>query len=235
MAQRRMFSLKIVDTDAFLDMPPTTQNLYFHLCMRADDDGFVSSPKKIMKIVNSGDDDMKLLFTKKFVIPFKSGICVIKHWKIHNYIQKDRYAETNYLEEKAELSEKKNGVYTMDTKCIQNGYSGKSKSKVREGKVILTSSKNDDVVNKIFDLFYKTINPTINFGNKTNRKSCQELIDRFGFDVVERMTALICEAQQKGDQFCPVATTPYQMKEKLAQFKIYFNNKKNGKPTYKKI
>ena len=103
-----MFSLKIVDTDEFLDMPPTTQNLYFHLCMRADDDGFVSSPKKIMKIINSADDDMKVLIGKRFVIPFDSGVCVIKHWKIHNLIRQDRYTETEYKEEKNLLIEKDN-------------------------------------------------------------------------------------------------------------------------------
>jgi len=108
MAQRRMFSLKVVDTDEFLDMPPTTQNLYFHLGMRTDDEGFVASPKKIMKIVNSANDDMKVLVAKKFVIPFKSGICVITHWNIHNSIQSDRFSETRYLEEKAEL-DKNNG------------------------------------------------------------------------------------------------------------------------------
>lgn len=103
MAQRRMFSLQIVDTDAFLDMPPTSQLLYFHLSMRADDDGFVSNPKKIMKVVGSNDDDLKILFVKKFVLPFESGICVIKHWKIHNYIQNDRYKSTQYIREKALL------------------------------------------------------------------------------------------------------------------------------------
>ena len=103
MANRRMFSLKIVDTDAFLDMPQSSQLLYFHLSMRADDDGFVSNPKKIMKIVGSGDDDMKVLFTKRFVLPFESGVCVIKHWKIHNYIQNDRYAPTQWIKEKAML------------------------------------------------------------------------------------------------------------------------------------
>ncbi len=106
MAQKRMLSLKIVDTDEFLDMPPTTQNLYFHLCIRADDDGFVSNPKKIMKIANSASDDMKVLISKSFVIPFNSGVCVIKHWKIHNFIRSDRYTETEYKEEKELLIEK---------------------------------------------------------------------------------------------------------------------------------
>ena len=86
MAQRRMFSLKVIDTDEFLDMPQSSQLLYFHLAMRADDDGFVSNPKKIMKITGSGDDDAKVLTAKNFIIPFESGVCVIRHWRIHNYI-----------------------------------------------------------------------------------------------------------------------------------------------------
>lgn len=121
MAERRMFAKTIIDSDAFLDMPLSTQALYFHLGMRADDDGFVNSPKKIMRTVACSEDDMKLLIAKKFIIPFESGIVVIKHWRIHNYIQKDRYHETNYTEEKAMLTTKENGAYTlMDTPCIQD-------------------------------------------------------------------------------------------------------------------
>ena len=121
MAQRRMFSLKIVDTDAFLEMPQSSQLLYFHLAMRADDDGFVSGPRKIMKMVGSSEDDMKVLIGKRFIIPFENGICVIKHWKIHNYIQSDRYVPTTYTKEMKLIKTKENGSYTeMDKECIQN-------------------------------------------------------------------------------------------------------------------
>jgi len=116
-----MFSLKVIDTDSFLEMSPTAQLLYFHLSMRADDDGFVSSPKKIMKMANVPEDDMRVLIAKRYIIPFETGICVIKDWKIHNYIQSDRYQTTQYLKEKSVLSEDENGAYTvMDTECIQN-------------------------------------------------------------------------------------------------------------------
>ena len=98
-----MFSLKIVDTDAFLDMPQSSQLLYFQLAMRADDDGFVANPKKIMRMIGSQDDDIKVLITKKFIIPFESGVCVIKHWLIHNLIRLDRYTETQYTREKSQL------------------------------------------------------------------------------------------------------------------------------------
>lgn len=123
MARRRMFSLDVIDTDIFLEMPPSTQALYFHLGMRADDDGFVSSPKKIMSMIGCNADDIKLLIAKNFIIPFENGVCVIKDWNVNNYIQKDRYKETIYSNEFHLLKSDKNGVYQLlDTECIQNVY-----------------------------------------------------------------------------------------------------------------
>jgi len=112
-AERRMFAKTIIDSDVFLDMPLSTQALYFHLSMRADDDGFINNPKKIQRIIGASDDDLKLLIAKNFIIPFESGIVVIKHWKIHNYIRNDRYKETVYQEEKALLDTKGNKAYTL--------------------------------------------------------------------------------------------------------------------------
>lgn len=132
MAERRMFTKKITESDAFLDMPSSTQCLYFHLNMSADDDGFVNNPKRIQRLVGATDDDFKLLVAKSFVILFDSGIIVIKHWKMHNYIQSDRYKPTDYIEEKSMLGLKKNKSYTlseieMDTKCIQDVSVGKDR------------------------------------------------------------------------------------------------------------
>jgi hypothetical protein len=136
MAERRMFAKTIIDSDAFLDMPLSTQSLYFHLSMRADDDGFINNPKKIQRMIGASDDDLKLLIAKNFIIPFESGIVVIKHWKIHNYIQSDRYKPTVYQEERELLEMKKNKAYTLseslETECIQNGYS--LETQVRLGK-----------------------------------------------------------------------------------------------------
>lgn len=112
MAVRRMFSQSITESDAFLDMPSSAQNLYFHLGMVADDDGFVNAPKRVMRIATATEDDLKLLIAKKFIIPFEqSGIVVIKHWKVNNYIQKDRYNPTKYNEEFELLIVDKRGVY----------------------------------------------------------------------------------------------------------------------------
>lgn len=113
MAERRMFAKTIIDSDAFIDMPLSTHALYFHLSMRADDDGFINNPKKIQRMIGASDDDLKMLVAKRFIIPFESGIVVIKHWKIHNYIRGDRKKETVYPEEMALLEEKENGAYTL--------------------------------------------------------------------------------------------------------------------------
>lgn len=117
MAERRMFAKTIIDSDQFLDLPLSTQALYFHLSMRADDDGFVNNPKKIQRTIGATEEDLNLLNNKAFIIPFESGIVVISHWKIHNYIQKDRYKPTIYEAEKNQLERSTNGMYT---KCIQD-------------------------------------------------------------------------------------------------------------------
>lgn len=108
---RRLFSSIIVESDAFLDMPLSTQALYFHLCMNADDDGFVN-PKKIMRLIGATDDELKILLTKRFVLSFENGVIVIKHWLIHNSIRKDRYNETQYVDEKKNLFIKANKAYS---------------------------------------------------------------------------------------------------------------------------
>lgn len=159
MAERRMFAKKITESDAFLDMPSSTQMLYFHLSMNADDDGFVNNPKKIQRMCGASDDDFKLLLAKSFVLLFESGVIVIKHWKMHNYIQADRYRPTDYVEEKSMLGLKKNKAYTldvnkMDTKCIQDVSVGKeSIGKVSIDKnSIVKDSKDKDIKEKDIDL-----------------------------------------------------------------------------------
>ena len=110
-----MFAKTIIDSDAFLDMPLSTQCLYFHLSMRADDDGFVNNPKKIQKMLGASEDDLKLLMAKSFILLFDTGVIVIKHWRINNYIRNDRYHETAYQDEKSLLSLKENNAYTLNS------------------------------------------------------------------------------------------------------------------------
>lgn len=175
MAERRMFSKSIIDSDIFLDMPLSTQCLYFHLSMRADDDGFVNKTKRIMRMIGSSDDDLKILIAKNFVLPFESGLVVITHWKIHNYIQKDRYHPSTE-DEKMLITVGKSGIYEyvsnqkfdepseqkciqavseVDTCCTQNGNIGK----VRLGKVRLTnnSCSSDKQMNNSLNMEFEQI------------------------------------------------------------------------------
>lgn len=140
MAKKRMLSLQIVDTDAFLDMPLSTQALYFHLVMRADDEGFIDNPKKIIRLISCQEDDYKVLISKRFILTFESGIIVIKHWLIHNTIRMDRFNKTVYCEEKESLILKKNKAYTDNGN--QMATSGEHKlSKVKLSKVNTTLPK----------------------------------------------------------------------------------------------
>lgn len=125
-----MFAKRIIDSDAFLDMPLSTQSLYFHLSMRADDEGFINNPKRIQRMIGASDDDCKLLIAKGFILVFETGVIVIKHWKIHNYIQKDRFKPTICSEEKKEIVTEEDGTYTQ---CTRNGYA--LDTQVRIGKV----------------------------------------------------------------------------------------------------
>lgn len=115
MAERRMFAKTIIESDAFLDMPLSAQALYFHLSMRGDDDGFINNPRRIQQMIGSSEDDMKILCMKRFIITFDSGVIVIRHWKIHNYIRQDRYRPTLCKEEKRELTEKSVAAYNEGT------------------------------------------------------------------------------------------------------------------------
>lgn len=104
MARRRMFSLKVIDTDNFLDMSVSARELYFQFGMRADDDGFIGNPKQIMKMIGASDDDFRVLIAKNFIIPMATnGVCIITHWKVNNFIRPDRYEETQFKEEKARI------------------------------------------------------------------------------------------------------------------------------------
>lgn len=140
MAERRMFAKTIIDSDAFLEMPISSQCLYFHLSMRADDEGFINKPKTIMRMIGAKDDDMNVLIARKFIIPFESGVVVIKHWKIHNYIRGDRIHSTKYTDEKALLVQNENNAYTLLTDTCPSDVSqltATCHTEVRLGKVRL--------------------------------------------------------------------------------------------------
>ena len=125
MAERRMMAKSVIETDSFMDLPMSTQCLYFHMLLRADDDGFIKNPSAIRRATGCSSDDMTLLVAKRFILPFESGVIVIRHWKIHNYIQKDRYRpsdceEIRQIEVDAKKAYKIKGSDTLDTTCIQS-------------------------------------------------------------------------------------------------------------------
>jgi hypothetical protein len=142
MAERRMFAKTIIDSDAFLDLPASTQLLYFQLGMRADDDGFINNPKMIMRMVRAADDDINMLIAKKFILPFENGVVVIKHWRLNNYIQSDRYNPTKYKELLAQLTLDENKAYTKNDECIHDV--SIPYTQVRLGKVSLDKVSKDN-------------------------------------------------------------------------------------------
>ena len=197
-----MFTMKIVDTDAFLDMPLSTQCLYFHLNMRADDDGFIGNPKRIEKIIGANDDDLKLLIAKRFVILFDDGVIVIKHWRMHNTLSRDRYIETSYTDEKKKLLLKDNGSYSLtngnsidDTKLIE--CSNRQTQNRRKIDVQKTHSYIDKDIDSDIELDKdkeKDINDLIVSKDTIRQTDVQRIIDEwntleeFGITPVKRMT-----------------------------------------------
>lgn len=209
MAERRMFAKTIVLSDAFLDMPATTRCLYFTLAMLADDDGFVNSPKSIMRQSGASEDDLRLLFSKRYILGFESGVIVIKHWKIHNLIQKDRYKETTYLEEKSQLVLDDKKAYTeavpkVETPCIQPV--SKVETQVSIGKVSLELGKDrvvegsidDEAATATEDNQLKAIGGKLGKGVVfLTQNQFDTLLDKLGMDAfnryVERLADYIIE------------------------------------------
>lgn len=135
MAERRMFSKTIVLSDIFLDLPMSARCLYFTLGMFADDDGFINNPKSIMRQCGASNDDMNILISKKFLLIFESGVIVIKHWRLNNYLRNDRYKETSYKEEKGKLFLNDNGSYTFKDTGLPLGIPSIDKNRVDKNRL----------------------------------------------------------------------------------------------------
>ncbi len=165
---RRMFSPKIIDTDLFLDMPVSARELYFQFGMRADDDGFIGNPKKIIKMIGAGDDDIKVLIAKKFLIPFESGVVVITSWHINNLVRKDWYQETEYRKEKSDLA-LNDGKYTLVNETAQNSLTQDSIIDISIGKnnIYIGSEKKEKTPSEINNEF---------FSNPVKQKEVSNLI-----------------------------------------------------------
>ena len=197
MAERRMFAKTIVLSDAFLDMPLSARCLYFTLGMLADDDGFVNSPKSIMRQAGASTDDLNLLMAKRFIIAFDSGVIVIKHWRIHNYIQKDRYKESKYIEEKSALMIDQNGAYT---ECIQDVSTldtqvrlGKDRDRLELGEGSLGEDKEPPKPTRHKYGLYENVLLT--------DEDYQKLVAEFPHDYSERIERLSEYIASKGDKY----------------------------------
>lgn len=171
MAERRMFSKQIIDSDAFLNMPLSSQVLYFHLAMRADDDGFVNNPQKITRMVGASPDDFNIIVAKKFILTFDNGVIVIKHWLMHNYIRSDRYKPTTYIEEKKSLNIKQDKSYTRSTVGIPSDI-----PLVSTGKVRLELGKDSIETIDRFDTFWSA------YPKKIGKAKCQRWFDTHNVD-----------------------------------------------------
>jgi hypothetical protein len=191
MAERRMFSKQIIDSDAFLNMPLSSQVLYFHLSMRADDDGFINNTQKIIRMIGASPDDFNILVAKKFILTFDSGVIVIKHWKIHNYIQKDRYKETIYSDEKALLGLKNSKVYTLDTICVQDVSKMDAQVRLETGKSKVSIETIDH-----FDTFWNA------YPKKIGKDKCKRWFKshKVESDLLEQMLTAL-DTQKRSDQW----------------------------------
>lgn len=179
-----MFSRKITETDHFLEMPLSSQALYFHLNMGADDEGFIDKAKTIQRTIGASDDDMKLLIAKGFLIPFESGVVVIRHWRIHNYIQADRFQATIHQNEKEQLEFDKSKIASIKPldQCIQNV--SKMDTQVRLGEDRLDKDRLDKVNNLYSgENGKKSLSQIIKSSNiKINDRQAQQIQEYIGLD-----------------------------------------------------
>ena len=217
MAEKRMFSKKIVvEKDEFLDMPATARLLYYDLAMRADDDGFVGSPRAIMRTTGATNDDMNILLMRRFVISFETGVIVIRHWRLHNYIQKDRYKPTDYVNEKALLSTDEKGVYELDTKCVQPVSNScpqirdRYRDRLEIGQVSISAHPevSEVVVETPFDTFWREYPKKKSKGQA--RKAFDKALKKTDFDTIMTALRALKETKQwtKNDgEFVPYPAT----------------------------
>jgi len=232
-----MFSPEIVCSEEFLSMPVSARALYYHLGMNADDDGFIQ-PQIAIRVTGASKDDLNVLLSKRFILPFESGVVVIKHWLIHNMIRGDRYKPTRFQEEKKALIIKENKAYTDRLPDWQpNG--NQMAPQVRLGKVrllgadapiVIVSEDPDKPQRKdsrskdklaVYSLFSEKPQPW--FNHKQQKEAALRLFDR-GLDRLEAGLAIMRDNED--DQFCPKAHTPFEYEQKLPKLNAY--KKKNG-------
>lgn len=252
---RRMFSDEITTSDAFLDMPSESQLLYYHLGMAADDDGFISNPKMTMRAIGAGDDALKILFVKKFLLPFDNGICVVKHWRINNQLRKDRYKETKYIKEKSQLYIRENGSYTFNPEGalpVPKGHFLAAGNQLATnwqpsiGKVSIGKERNTSTPKRVRVAKKPEYNPLgaeivkafeevdpknkTYYGNKTQRAAADFLLSEHGLEKVLKVVSIL--RKSNGASYFPTITSPYDLKEKWSKLEAAMIRKK-GEPITK--
>lgn len=223
-----MFDKAIIRTDNFLDMPQSAQNLYFHLGMESDDEGFVQ-PKMVMRTLGSSDDDLRILTVRNFVIPFESGVVVITNWKENNYLNENRIKPTKHINERSLLSLTPNGSYVFNKNLQMLNQSSIEESSIEESiiaeplrspqekppeKIKKQTEGPQDIV-RILELF-SVLNPAVKtmYGNKTQRKACSDLLARYELEEVEKMITEILPVTNKKEYY-PIINTPYELNMKF--------------------
>ena len=212
MAQKRMFDKTITNSDKFLEMPVSTQNLYFHLSMNADDDGFVDNWKSIIKISGAKEDDLKLLIAKSYVIPFESGVIVIKHWRINNFLRKDRHIDTHYIEEMRQLEVANNNEYILKD-WSTNGQPSIDKNRIEKNNIYINTCSNEQASNftnnELFDLFWEAYPKKKNKGSAEkwfkSHKPTKELVDTMLEKIEQQKNTR--DWQKNDGQFIPYPST----------------------------
>ena len=212
MAQKRMFDKTITNSDKFLEMPVSTQNLYFHLSMNADDDGFVDNWKSIIKISGAKEDDLKLLIAKSYVIPFESGVIVIKHWRINNFLRKDRHIDTHYIEEMQQLEVANNNEYILKG-WLTDGQPSIDKNRIEKNSIYINTCSNEQASNftnnELFDLFWQAYPKKKNKGSVEkwfkSHKPTKELVDTMLAKLEQQKNTR--DWQKNDGQFIPYPST----------------------------
>lgn len=242
-----MFSPDIVCSEEFLEMPPSSRELYFQLGMRADDDGFVQ-PKAIIRAIDAKEDDLRVLISKRFVLPFDAGVVVVKHWLIHNMIRLDRYRPTRFEKEKNTLFIKENKAYTTNpskgrkllattgcqvvAKRLPQVRLGKDRIGKRDTNTATDKPLHDVLGAEVIKAF-EEINPAVKrmYGNKTQRGACDDLLREYGLERVLKVVAFVKKV--RGQEYYPTITTPVQLFQKWAALEQAARRRKNKDSEWK--
>lgn len=224
-----MFSKTITNSSQFLMMPQSSQNLYFHLGMNADDDGFCEH-FTIMRMTESKPDDLKVLQAKNFITVFDDKVLVIKDWKENNYLRNDRYTPSKYLEiYKEEIKRLSTGIPLVDEMATQVRLGKDRLGEVREGKERKDTEQSSADIVSVIDMF-KEVNSAYKkwYGNKTQRSAISRLLETHGIDRLQKIISSL--PKSNNIQYMPVITTPVQLEDKGAQLASAWQKYKNNKP-----